>query len=190
MANQVSICSNALVMLGAKTINSLSDTSDRAVACVNAFDDVRDTILRSHPWNCAVKRVRLAANATAPLYDYAYSFNLPSDWLKTLSVGEYQTELDYKTEGRKILCNESPIFLRYIYRNTDIASWDASLVDVMTFAMAERLAYAITQSASMQGAMTDKLRMAIKRARAEDGQDDPPETLGNFRLLAARRSRL
>jgi hypothetical protein len=30
--------------------------------------------------------------------------------------------------------------------------------------------------------------MALKQARAVDGQDDPPETLGDFRLLAARHS--
>ncbi len=177
-------------MLGAKTINTMADTTDRGVACANLYPDVRDTLLRSHPWNCCIKRKQIAPNADAPLYDYSYSYNLPSDWLKTLSVGEYGGEVDFKTEGRKILCNESSLLLRYVFRNEDVSTWDTSLVEAMTIAMAERLSYAITSSASMQANMAQKLQMTLKRARAEDGQDDPSETLGDFRLLAARRSRL
>ena len=77
-----------------------------------------------------------------------------------------------------------------MFRNEDVSTWDTSLVEAMTIAMAERLSYAITSSASMQANMAQKLQMTLKRARAEDGQDDPSETLGDFRLLAARRSRL
>ena len=186
MASQVSICSNALLMLGAQTINTLADTSDRAVMCLNFYPDVLDSVLRSHPWNCCIKRAVLAANATAPAFDYAYSFNLPADWLRTLSVGEYGYETDYKSEGRQILSDDDVLMLRYVFRNTDESTWHAGLVEAVTLAMAERLAYPITQSASMQQSMMQKLQMVLKRARAEDGQEDPPETLGDFRLLSSR----
>ena len=66
MATKVSICSNALLLLGDKTINSLDEGTDRASLASNLYDSVRDSLLRSHPWNCAVKRVILAPDTETP----------------------------------------------------------------------------------------------------------------------------
>lgn len=60
------------------------------------------------------------------------------------------------------------------------------LVHCMTLAMAARMAYAITQSASLEQTRLQELEMALKRARAIDGQDEPPETFGDNRLLGSR----
>lgn len=186
MATSVSICSNALLMLGAQTINSLSETSDRAQLCANIYPQARDNVLRSHFWNCAIKRISIAPDADAPAYDYANQFTLPNDWLRTVSVGQYGREADYKTEGRKILCDESPLLLRYVFRNTDERTWDAGLVDVMTLAVAADIAYATTGSASMAQLMQQNFAQALRQAKAIDGQDDPPEVLGDFALIQSR----
>lgn len=186
MATRVSICSNALLMLGAQPINDLTEDLDRARLAANLYQSVRDDILRAHPWNCAVKRVVLSPDTAPPAYGYAYQFRLPSDWLRTLSVGDYGAETDYRSEGRMLLANENVLKLRYIFRNEDESSWDAMLVHCMTLAMAARMAYAITQSASLEQVRLQELEMALRRARATDGQDDPPETFGDFRLLNSR----
>lgn len=186
MATSVSICSNALLMLGAQPINDLAEDLDRARLAANLYPAVRDDMLRAHPWNCAVKRVVLSPDTTPPAYGYSYQFRLPSDWLRTLSVGDYGAESDFRSEGRMLLSDEDVLKLRYIFRNENESSWDAMLVQCMTLAMAARMAYAITQSASLEQVRLQELEMALKRARATDGQDDPPETLGDFRLLGSR----
>lgn len=186
MATKVSICSNALLLLGAKTINSLDEGSDRASLASNLYDSVRDDMLRSHPWNCAVKRVVLAADVEVPAFDYAAQFTLPSDWLKTISVGDEGYEVDYKHESGKILCDGTALSLRYIFRNEVEATWDAMLVRAMELKMAAEMAYPVTGSASMSDMMHNKLLQHMKQARAVDGQDDPPQTLGDFPLLNSR----
>lgn len=186
MTTSVSICSNALLLLGAQSINDLDESNDRAQLASNLYPTVRDNMLRAHAWNCAIKRVVLAPDATAPAYGYTYQFTLPSDWIRTLSVGDYGEEIDYRSEGRLILADTDTLYLRYVFSNTNEGTWDAGLVDCMTLAMAARMAYAITQSASLQQVRLQELDTALKRARAVDGQDDPPETLGDFPLLAAR----
>lgn len=186
MASSVSICSNALLMLGAQTINDLSDTSDRAKIAANLYPQVRNKILRSHPWNCCIKRVVLSPDVAAPAFGYDYQFTIPSDWVRTISVGEPGVEEDYRVEGRKILADTNVIYLKYLFLNTNEGTWDESLVDVMTIAMAARMAYAITQSASVEQVKQQELSAALREARAVDGQDDPPETLGDFRLITAR----
>lgn len=186
MATEVSICSNALVSLGDRPISSFDDATDSALAASNLYPDARNALLRSHPWNCCIKRVVLAPNVAAPTFSYAYAFLLPSDWIRTLAVGEDGYEVDHRMEGRNVLCNDAALSLRYVYRNEDPASWDASLVKAMTLAMKAELAYAITKSQSVADSAKAELQAFLKQARAVDGQDNPPETLGDFPLLAAR----
>jgi hypothetical protein len=173
-------------MLGGRTINSFTEESDGAKIASNLWETVRDDILRSHPWNCAVKRVVLAPDTEAPAYDWTAAFTLPGDFLRLLSVGEYDQNIDFRLEGGKILCDESALPLRYIFRNENTVAWDAALVNVMTYAMAAAMAYGITQSASMVDMMTRKLEMAKKSARAVDGSEDPGEESTDYALLSSR----
>lgn len=188
MATAVSICSNALLMLGAQTINSFNDAAnlDRAKLCANLYPTVRNKLLRSHPWNCAVKRLLLAPDASAPAFGYAYQFQLPTDCLRVLEVGSGGAQIDYLIEGRQILADVPAIELRYVFLNADENSWDEALVHLATLAMAARIAYAVTQSASMEQTRTQEFQMALREAKAIDGQEDPPQTLGDERLLSAR----
>jgi hypothetical protein len=188
MATGVSICSNALLMLGSQTINDFSDqlNLDRAKLCANLYPTVRDDILRAHPWNCAIKRAVLAPDAVAPAFGYQHAFELPADLLRVLEVGGGGCQIDYLVEGRSIQADTTVLELRYVFRNEVESTWDSNLVAVVTQAMCAVLAYPVTQSTAKQGGEEQKLEMMLRRARAVDGQEDPPQTLGDERLLAAR----
>lgn len=186
MTSAVSICSNALLELGAQPIASLTEANDRARIAANLYESVRDSVLRSHPWNCAVKRVVLAPDTEVPAFDFAAYFLLPGDHLRTLQVGQEDTRPRYRVESGKIAADGTVLYLRYIWRNTSEASWDTMLVDAMTLTMAARMAYGITKSASMAELRETLRRDFMKQCRAVDGQEDPPETLGDERLLNAR----
>lgn len=186
MATGVSICSNALLMLGAQTINDFNEPVDRAKIAANLYPTIRDDLLRTHPWNCTIKRALLAPDATPPAFGYTNQFELPADFLRVLEVGQAGMQIDYLIEGRSILADATSVELRYVYLNPVENTWDASLVALLTLAMAAAMAYPITQSAALQANMEQKLSMAKKVARAVDGQEDPPQTLGDERLYGAR----
>lgn len=185
--SDVQICSNALLLLGAQTINSFDDSTERATLCGNLWANARDGVLRAHPWNCAIKRVSLAPDATAPDFDYGYQFTLPGDCLRVLSCGRDGEPQAYEIEGRKILSDENPIYLRYVYRLEDVASWDSMLVEAMTAYMAWKLAYPITKSASEAQVKEGEYGALLRLARTVDGQENPPQQAGDERLLASRR---
>lgn len=186
MSSEVSICSNALLLLGDKPISSLTENTDRARLASNLYPSVRDSILRRHPWNCAVKRVTLSPETATPDFDYGYQFAIPGDLLRVLQVGELGEEDDYQIEGQRILADTNVLRLRYVFRNEDVPSWDALLIDGVTCEMAARMAYPITKSASMQQVMEAKVIAVMKQARAVDGMDNPPDTLGDYNLLRVR----
>lgn len=186
MTSSVSICSNALIRLGDKPISSFEDATDAASSCSNLYPAVRDEILRAHPWNCAVKRVLLAPLVEKPAFDFAYQFQLPNDWVRTIQIGERRCSLNYTIEGRRILTDANSLPLVYVYQNNIESTWDGALIAVMTAAMTAVLAYPITQSASMQQTMEAKFQMTFRQAKAVNGQDDEDETLGDFPLLVNR----
>jgi hypothetical protein len=187
LATDVSICSNALLMLGDKAISSLNppDNTDAAGMVANIYPQIRDKVLRAHPWNCAVKRVILAPDATAPAFDYDYQFQLPSDWLRTLQVGQRDDTVDYRMEGRKILCNESVFYLKYVFQNTVESTYDSMLVHIMTLAVRAAIAYGITKSSAMATLCLQEYAAELKIAKSVDGVEEPPEQLGDERLFAA-----
>jgi uncharacterized protein with ATP-grasp and redox domains len=192
IATDVSICSNALLMLGDNPIAALSppDPTDAGTLCANLYPQVREWVLRKHSWNCAVKRVILApdvltAAEQANFFDYAYRFSIPDDWLRTLQVGQKDQGIDYQQEGRKFLADESVFYLVYVFHNKVEATFDSLLVEVLTAYMKAALAYPITKSASMRDSCLAELERVLKMARAIDGLDNPPDTLGDFRLFSA-----
>lgn len=188
-ASETTICSNAVLMLGGNPINDLTENTDGALLASNLYPQVRDDLLRAHPWNCCVKRVALAPMVETPPFDYSYQFLLPGDFLRVLSCGQRNDEHDYQIEDGKILANVTVLYLRYIRRNEVVASWGSTLIQAMTLAMAARMAYGITKSTSVESQRVQELEMVLRRARAVDGQENPPEEMGGYPLLNSRFAR-
>lgn len=186
MASAVSICSNALQMLGADPISSFEESKPHARTCGNLYPTLRDTILRAHTWNCATKRLILAPEQQKPEFDFNYQFLLPGDWLRTIQVGKKGQTLEYRSEGKRILANVNALPLVYIFRNEDEASWSSNLIHVMEKAVAANIAYNVTASASMRDSMIAEFERALKIAKAIDGQDDPPEEFAEGSFLESR----
>ena len=191
MATEVSICSNALRILGDDPITSLTDDTERARLCNSLYVPARDAVLRSHPWNFAITRATLAQLSTAPAYEYAYQYSLPTDpyCLRVLSM-EYQDYI-FKIEhlagtGRVLLTDESTAKILYIAKVTDTAQFDSLFVDTLTAKMALELSFPVTNSVTLQAQMQKLYQLKLSEARSIDGQegfmdDLVSDTLTDFR---------
>lgn len=186
----VQICSNALLMLDQDTISNFSEGTNRATKAANLWPNSRDAVLRSHPWNCAIKRVSLAADIVAPAFGFSYQHSLPGDLLRVLEVGaEDEAPYTYRIEGKKLLCDDSPIPLRYVWKNEDVTTYDALLVHALEIYMAAVLAYPMTHSTSLRDALLNDYQAVIRAARGVDGQEEPHPQVGDSPLIAARHRR-
>lgn len=149
MASDVEIANRALQTLGAKTITALSDDSRNARSVNACFIPLRQKELRIHTWNFAVERVVLAASATAPTFERATAYPLPSDFLRLLAPdpeGNYNNR-DWQIEGRSIITDDTgALNLRYIKDVTDPNLMDPLFREALAMSIAYNLAEPITQS--------------------------------------------
>jgi len=191
MATEVSICSNALRILGDDPITSLTDDTERARLCNALYEPSRDAVLRSHPWNFAITRATLAQLSATPTYEYAYQYSLPTDpyCLRVLSM-EYQDYI-FKVEylsgtGRVLLTDEGTAKILYVAKVADTAQFDSLFVDTLTAKLALELSFPVTNSATLQAQMQKLYQLKLSEARSIDGQegfmdDLVSDTLTDFR---------
>ena len=170
----------ALIDLGADRITSLDDDNNRASLGATLYPQARDEVLRSHPWNSATARARLAALATAPAFGFAAQYQLPADCLRVLRVNDAEAEDLWKVEGRVLLCDlGAPLDILYVQRVTDPSGLDPLLVSAIAAQLAMRLARALYQSDTMAESMRRIYVDRLREARSMDGQEG-----GGDRLLA------
>jgi hypothetical protein len=185
-ATPVSICSNALLMLGEAPLSSFDEDTTKARLAANLWPTARDYVLRRHPWNCAIKRVVLNPESAPPDFDFARQFPLPGDCLRVLQIGDAGHRPPYRIEGRKVLCDEAALKLVYVFRNEATAEWDALLVWGMTMVMRAVFSYGVTQSTSLEQLIETVMRDVLKQARAVDGQEEPEYAMDDNPLMNAR----
>ena len=169
MASVVQICNSALNQLGASSITALTENSKNARICNERYETIRDAVYRSHPWNCLVKRVQLAQDSDTPAWGFSYQYTLPSDCLRVLQIKDYNS--DYKIEGRKLLIEQSEVYLIYLAIETDVNQLDILLRETISAALSQDIAYAITSNLQVAKLMAEKYQAKLSEARHTDASE-------------------
>lgn len=188
MASAVDICNSALNNIGASNIIALTEDSRSGRLCNQRYEFVRDSVFRSHPWNCLIKRASLAQDTDAPAWEYAYSYQLPADpyCLRILEVEGEQDGVEYVIEGRKLLTDEGTIKIRYIARVTDPNEYDVLLIEAIAAALAADLSYPVANSVGLQQNMYSVYQAKLAEARFVDATEGTPDVIGATDFINAR----
>lgn len=166
----VQVCNIALSNLGEKRITALTENSEGARQASSRYEDVRDAVLRSHPWNCAKKRQALARLASTPVYEFSYEFQLPSDFLRLCDAEDY--DVPFRIEGRKLLVNQTSFNLLYIYRVTDSNELDALVAQAIGCRLAWEIAEPLSKDKALKAEMWEKYLAILAEARSVDSQEN------------------
>ena len=191
MASIVDIANNALNILGASTISSLTEDTKNARICNQRFENVRNRVFRGHPWNCLIKRVQLAQNSTAPVIEYTYAYALPSDFLRCLKIHNGTTDsvasnLDYKLEGTNIVTDEATVYLVYVAKDTDPNNYDSYLYEVLGYQLAADIAYGITNNATLAKNLLVDADEKLRESRFVDATENSTDTVEANEFTDAR----
>ena len=183
MASVLEICNGALTQIGASVITSLTDGSKNADVCNVRFTPVKNAVIRSHPWNCAVVRVALTKTSNTPAFGFSHEFPLPRNLLRLIQLSKL--DIEHRVEKDKILCDESDIDIIYV---ADVAtdSWDALLTEAVTAALAADICYAIVGSTTLADYYRDIYQEKLKEARFVDATEGSVTTLESDIFIQSR----
>tara|TARA_A100000172_G_C3020272_1_gene102866 strand:- start:219 stop:803 length:585 start_codon:yes stop_codon:yes gene_type:complete len=188
--SDVSIASNALVLIGSSPISSFDDDDAGAVVAKNIYDEVVEDSLSSYPWRFAVKQSEaLSRLSTAPdtIWDAAYQ--IPTDSLTIRRVTVSDVNITYEVYGDKIFCNAGStdsVFLNYIYRVTE-ASWPPYFRMAVQMRLASIFALSVIQKPDIAGAWADRADTQMRKARNIDAQNDTIPSISTSRIINVRR---
>ena len=181
MASEVQIARLALQHIGDRfDINSLTENSPEAEQVNLVFSDVRDMVLREHPWKFARKYTSPAQlSGTAPgNWDYMYAY--PSDAMRIIRIvnplGDNQPPIRFEVarngdDVRVILTNESEPTFEYTSRVTDPQQFDPQFVIALSYRLAQYIAIPITGDRQMMADMKQMADIEIGKARASDANE-------------------
>lgn len=182
MSVAVDICNSALIKLGAERINALTDDNPRARVCNEQYKKIVNRILRSHPWNFAIRRAKLSPIDVTPAFGSHNEFLQPPDCIRVVGVmSEYDTRKYtsrwYKVEGRHILYELDSVNLKYISKTVEEAYYDEDFKEAVACALAHDLCYKITQSNTMKNDLFQEYEFWIAQARSHGAMEEAIDPL-------------
>jgi hypothetical protein len=180
--SETQICNNALLRLGADTVMNLdTDGTVSSIIASNLYAVTRDSLLRQHTWNFATVRTALAADVTAPAFEWLYQYQLPADFIRVVAI--YAQSSSYKMEGQILLSNQgAPLYLKYVAQITDVTKFEPLFVDALTLAIAIKMGPRICGDGwnTQQGpgmSFVKELDDVLLEAKMVDSQDETPDEL-------------
>jgi hypothetical protein len=196
----LSICSDALQMLGAKPISSFTEGTDEANVADSLYQDIKKQALLVYPWSFVYKKIALAQLLTGPTTEYRYAYQLPGDRIgpprsvTTSATPGSGTIRNYRIFGDQLLTNETTIYIDYPY---DVQEYEMPVyfIQLMKYMMAWHLSLPITDQMDKTqywqgvaiGAPSENGRGGYMRtATTIDGQGQPISVIEDYSLIDVR----
>lgn len=194
----LSICSDALIMLGASPISSFTEGTDAAQACDRLYPDLRDSLIARYPWSWSYKKAQLSRLTTVPTNEWLYAYQLPGDILSGVralfaSSGTNEEPLRYGWEvyGDQVYTNLTSVYIDYQTTVTE-SKMPNYFVHFIRTAMAAELAMVITDQISKSdyyrglafGSPGEQGRGGLFReAMNIDSRGNPPQIIEDYSLI-------
>jgi hypothetical protein len=185
MASKTEIANRALIKLGQPRVSNIeTDSSAPAVTLNQIYNSVLQTCLQTYPWNFSIKRTDLAPDANAPSWGFDYAFTLPTDCLQLLEVKD---DIEFRVEGRKILCDgESVLYIKYVANITDTSLFPPVFVEFLSQQLAIEASDRIADDDNLKANLMSQMAGVMQRAMATNAIENRPVELDNDDWLLSR----
>lgn len=188
VTSETQIMNSALIKLGVDRINSEDDNNLRARLVKEQYPKVRDALLRAHPWKFAQTRVQLSPISPKPdgYFDYSQVFQLPDDCMRVIETN-LGPNAHWAIEDRLLLTNSTPVTIKYIKRVTNVSKFDDNFCEVLAWALAADIAYALTGQVARETSAKQSYAATLMEARSFNAQQGSAPRVVADNFLDARR---
>ena len=196
----LTVCSDSLLLLGARPISSFNEGTDAANLCDRLYPGIKKSTLQGYHWGFSYKKAQLARTINTPVNQYKYEYVLPSDRLGSItrvynstSVGA-GTVTDWEIQGDKLLTNYEQVVVNYQFL-VDESAMPAYFIQLLKYMMAWHLSEPITdqvaktqywQSIAVGSPGENNRGGYFRTAAGIDGQGNPTQAFEDFSLIDVR----
>jgi len=197
--SEVDICNLILDELKQGPINSIETpvTKTEYILARN-YDQLRRESLYAHPWKFAITRIELTPNpSTEPLFGYTYAYDLPTDYLRLITVGDdYIGDLrtEYEIENGQLLAvagdvtfDGSTKLVRYMKDVTEVTKFSPGFIRYLVLRGAITLSNKFSVSPALKTDLKEDFERISTEAKAINGQERRPKKIQFSPLLSKRR---
>ena len=129
------------------------------------FPQVRRTLLRQHPWNFAIQRVRLELSELSNSFGAIFRYALPSDYLQTITLWQDEESLyrldKFKIEGQAVVTDAEEAWLEYVADISCTESWSPDFIEAFTLKLASKLAIPLGGSEGKAASLMQELEQVV-----------------------------
>lgn len=197
----LSICSDALILLGASPISSFTEGSDAAQACDRLYPDLRDSVISNYMWSWSIKKTQLARLAVTPINEWKYAYQLPGDMLSGVIAlftgsGTSQASANYGWEvyGDQLYTSFDTVYIDY-QSTVSEDKMPVYFVRLLRTALAAELGFVITDQLAKSdyfralsfGSPADANRGGLMREGMNiDSRGKLPQVIEDYSLINVR----
>lgn len=174
VTSDTQICNIALSHLEHESISAIGEITTAGEQMEIHYAPARNSLLRSHLWNFAIKRQTLAQDGTTPNHEYTYRYALPTDCLKVIRTDLEAlgyNDIDYRIEGGFLYTSDGTVKIEYVREEENVSLYDPLFVDCLALTLAVRTCMKITKSRSMRDSLRQELNDMLNLARSVDAQE-------------------
>ena len=150
MTTDISICSQALILLGADPISSFEEETDAAKVCANRYPALKKRIISGHPWRCMMTSKELTRDAIAPIKEWRYSYIIPGELVGSgawamfngVAIDDLPAK-SYEIFGRRLQTNHTRAIIDFVTVKPE-SEWPAWFADLVMYAFMADIAFAVT----------------------------------------------
>lgn len=203
MATKLAVYNAALLAIGERKLNSLSENREPR----RALDDVWDAgfvveCLEAGLWNFAIRTAEVAPDPDyTPQFGFTYAFTKPDDCVRVAALcsDEFLKTplLEYRDEAGFWFASIDPIYVSYVSSDAEyggaLARWPQKFTRFVEHKLAERVSLRLTGDKQRLAAAKQLAKEYLTEAKSTDAMDNPTQMLppGSWsRARAGRRSRL
>lgn len=176
ITTSVKICNLALGHLGKPPISAIGEATRGGQLADLHYEATRNALLRSHPWNFAIRRASLLQDAveTAAIpFEYGFAYTLPTDCLKVIRTSQEALGLahDYAITKRFLYSDEDEVSIEYVYKSTTVGDYDPLFIQVLALDLAIAMCMVLADSASLLDRLTTTRNSLAPTAQTVDAQE-------------------
>ena len=184
------MCSKALVLVGANTITSFSESTTESKVANQLYESTLENLLTRTRWRFAAKQAQLSRNASAPTARWSAKYAVPSGTLLIHTVTVNDNVIEFDRYESDILCDASSsdtVVADYTFQPSE-ANFPPYFKQALVFELASLFAGAIARNDALSTLYQNRAIAQMAIARAQDSQAQTTRKVDTTRFRNRRNS--